>query len=86
MRWIFYILLMTSVSVFAETVHVGNVQPDGSHALVLKKIVEKSGNRLRALVIDSEGREQQIYITSDDAIEIKRGLWVIRPGNYQTEI
>ena len=86
MRWIFYILLMTTVSAFADTVHVGSLQADGSHAVVLKKIVEKLGNKLRALVIDSEGREQQIYITSDDAIEIKRGLWVIRPGNYPTEI
>ena len=71
---------------FAETITVEKIQTDNSRNFILKQIVEKIGNQLRALVIDQNGREQRIYITSDDAIEVKRGLWVIRPGAYQTEI
>jgi hypothetical protein len=79
-------LALFAGSCFADTITVDKIQSDNSHNFVLKQIVEKLGNRLRALVIDRDGREQHIYITSEDAIEIKRGLWVIRPGTYQTEI
>jgi hypothetical protein len=79
-------LLGSSRFAAAETITVGQVEPGNSRNLVLKKIVEKMGNRLLALVVDSEGREQHIYITGDDAVEIKRGLWIIRPGIYQIDI
>ena len=83
---LFLLAGLFGVPAFAENVVVDQIQSDNSHNMVLKKIVEKIGNRLRALVIDREGREQHIYITSEDAVEIKRGLWVIRPGTYQIEI
>ena len=90
MRKVFQILTVSvalfAANCYAETVVVDTIRSDTSKNCVLKKIVEKIGNRLRALVIDREGKEQQIYIISEDAIEIKRGLWVIRPGTYQTEI
>jgi hypothetical protein len=87
-RHILVLLLFLGTSCLADTITVDRIQSEGSetHNFVLKKIVEKMGNRLRALIIDRDGREQSIYITSEDAIEIKRGLWVIRPGTYQTEI
>jgi hypothetical protein len=75
-----------SAPVFAETMTVGRIEADNSRNMVLKKIVEKIGNRMLALVVDREGREQHIYITGEDALEIKRGLWVIRPGTYQIDI
>lgn len=72
---------------FADTVVVERIQADNSHNFLLKRILEKVGGRLlRALVIDTEGHETHLYITAEDAIEIKRGLWVLRPGTYQTEI
>lgn len=81
MRWFILTFLaaitLHSVQGWSETVEV-----TGSSGLVLKH-VEKVGNRIRAQIIDHDGRESQIYINSDDAVEFKRGLWVIRPGIYQ---
>jgi hypothetical protein len=75
-----------SAGALADTVVVQKSGNEGAGDFLLKRIVEKLGNRLRALVIDRDGREQKIYITADDVVEIKRGLWVIRPGTYQTDI
>jgi hypothetical protein len=90
MRTVFNSLIfawaLASVGALAETVTVQAIDPDNSKNVVLKKIDQKVGNRLRVVVIDREGHEQHISISSEDAIEIKRGLWLIRPGIYQIEI
>ncbi len=87
MRSLFILLSLTAglygaPSFAGETLVVGKIEAETSRNVVLKKIVEKTGNRLLAQVIDREGREHHIYITGEDAVEIKRGLWVIRPGTY----
>lgn len=69
-----------------ESLVVGKIVVETSHNVVLKRIVEKKGSLLLAQVVDGEGLEQHIFITGDDAVEIKRGLWVIRPGTYQIDI
>jgi hypothetical protein len=90
MRNVFSLFILTAglfgAPAFAETMTVGRLESDNSRNMVLKKIVEKIGNRLLALVVDREGREQHIFITGEDAVEIKRGLWLIRPGTYQIDI
>jgi hypothetical protein len=53
----------------------------------LKRILGQVGSSsLNALVIDGQGQERNLVITRDDVVEVKRGLWVLRPGNYQTDI
>jgi hypothetical protein len=90
MRSVLTLIILTAglfgVPALAETMTVGQLDADNSHNMVLKKIVENMGSHLLALVVDREGREQQIFITVEDAVEIKRGLWVIRPGTYQIDI
>lgn len=70
----------------AETLTIKNTHSDGASSYLLKRIVENLGNRLRALIVEPNGHERRIILTADDVIEIKRGLWVVRPGVYQTDI
>jgi hypothetical protein len=91
MRSLFILISLTAglygvPSFAAETLVVGKIEAETAHNVILKKIVEKKGSLLLAQVVDREGREQHIFITGDDAVEIKRGLWVIRPGTYQIDI
>lgn len=79
------VLLVFPGNTWADTVTVGKTQSDGSHEILLKRIVERVGDHLlRALVVDQDGHEQQLLLTADDVYEAKRGLWVVRPGVYQT--
>lgn len=77
--------ILTFLSLQALPANADAVVSSTNNILVLKRIVEKVGNRMRALVVDHDGHESQIYINSEDAVEIKRGLWMIRPGVYQSE-
>ena len=61
------------------------VSGEESGEYVIKHIVDRVGERIRALVTDSDGNLRQIVFFEADAREKSRGLWVVRAGSYPSE-
>lgn len=85
MRHILFTILLTltvhSAGAWSEPLVVDEF--DGEY--VVKHIVARIGEKMRALVADDEGHISQIVISSGDAREAKRGRWVLRPGTYPSD-
>lgn len=88
MRWIFSIVLLLGASLAqGETLTIAPPTAKAQTAFHLKRILAKVSDRIfRGLIVGLDGGEQQIYLTADDVFEVKRGLWELRPGTYQTAI